>query len=171
MSSTVTIVETVTEVVTVDEENVVVAETSTTETVELGIMGPQGPPGESAVSGVVAFIQHTGAAPIGGHRLVSPQADGTLELADPTDLAEIHRPVWLTTQAAGADEDTTVVSFGPVTEPSWAWTPGAPLYLAANGLLTHTVPTAPGSAFLKAVASAVTPTTIQYDPQPPIQLI
>lgn len=142
-------------------------------------------PGGGGGGGAVASVNHlTGAVLVGallrsetagtalsGHVLVSPRSDGTVIAADPTSLAGIDAPIWLTTAAASNAAPVEVLLAGRFTEPSWSWTPNAPLYLGAAGAITATVPTAAGgAAWLRKVATALTATVIQFNPSPPIKL-
>lgn len=115
-------------------------------------------------------IEALAAVNLSGHRAVSPRADGTLEYADPTQLVNINRAVWLTTSAVSAGAVAAVRTMGEVIEPSWSWTPGMAVYLGANGMLTQTVPVAPSSAFLLELGTAITPTSLFFDPGIPIAL-
>lgn len=140
---------------------------------------------DSALDGRVTILEAGGIVPsadslvlvrlavatMSGHVLVSPRSDGEVVLADPTDPAVIDLPVWLTKAAVVSGAPVEVLVFGSITEPSWAWTPGSALYLGTGGTLTATVPTAPGSAWLRKVATATGPTTIQFDPSPPIRIV
>lgn len=128
--------------------------------VSLAVSGTQGIPGPAGGS-----VQRTTAAVLSGHRLVVP-TDAALEYADATNPAHVARPVWLTIAAAEADSTVTLVSDGPVTEPTWNWTIGTPVYLGTNGQPTQAIP--PGAAFVRIVAEVVDTDTIMFRPQPPI---
>lgn len=133
--------------------------------VAVPVPGPPGPPGPGGGGGgVQAMAAHS----LGGHRLVVPRDSGEVEYADCTDPDHVNRPVWLTTAAWPAGALVNLVAFGEVEEGSWAWTPGAPLLVGANGLPVHTLPS--GAVFSRRVAEPVTPTTIWFDPAQPIAL-
>jgi hypothetical protein len=100
-----------------------------------------------------------------GHRVVTTTDDGLVRYAQPQDGA--HGPLWLTLSAATAGTVVPVATFGLVDEPSWSWTPGQPLYLAADGVLSAAAPTL---GILARLAVAVTPTRIFIDPAAPIAL-
>lgn len=123
--------------------------------------GGQGPPGQPG--GSVARIT---AAALSGHRVVTPLNNGTVNYADATNAAHAARPMWLTTGAWNLGDLATLTTAGPVTEPSWNWTPGQPIYLGTAGALTQT-PT-PGAAFMLIVAEVIDATTIEFRPQVPI---
>jgi hypothetical protein len=120
--------------------------------------GPAGQPGGT--------VQRVTAAALSGHRVVTPLNDGSVNYADATNPAHLSRPVWLTTSAWGSGVTATLISDGPITEPTWNWTPGQPIYLGANGVLTQTE--APGAVFVLIVAEVIDATTISFRPQVPI---
>lgn len=111
-------------------------------------------------------MQRTTAAALSGHRVVTPLNDGTVNYADATNPAHAARPVWLTTGAWNSGVLATLTAAGVVSEPSWSWTPGQPIYLGTNGALTQTQ--APGAAFVLIVAEVIDATTIEFRPQVPI---
>ncbi|MCW3039363.1 MAG: hypothetical protein JWM31_1268 [Solirubrobacterales bacterium] len=76
---------------------------------------------------------------LSGHRVVVAHPDGRLRYAEP-DATPLG-PLLVTLGSAAADSSVTAVSFGPVDEPSWTWTPRAALYLTAGGHLSETPPT------------------------------
>jgi hypothetical protein len=109
------------------------------------------------------------AVTVSGHRLVTPDSDGTIAYASPTNLAHMHAPLWLTLTAATAGDPVEVLTFGAVSEPSWSWTTG-PLYLGTNGLLTRTPPVKPGALFSAQVGSATAEQAMFLDRSPSILL-
>jgi hypothetical protein len=127
-------------------------------------VGPRGPAGAAGPTTSIAF-DRTASGALSGHRLVSPTVTGAVEYADPTTT--VGRPVWLTLTAAIDGDTTTVLALGVADEPSWDWTPQQPIYLAANGTLTQTPPV---TGVLLEVAVATAPTSIFFDPKPPIAL-
>lgn len=116
-------------------------------------------------------LTKTAGSTLSGHVLVSPTSGTAVDLADPTDLAGIDLPIWMTIGAASVGTPASVLVFGPFVEPSWSWTPGSALYLGPSGTLTAVVPTAPGSVWLRKVATAISATAIQFDPSPPISIL
>lgn len=123
--------------------------------------GPPGPPGGGTISRIAAVA-------LGGHRLVVPRDDGQVIYADASVLAHASRPIWFTTAAWAAGQPATLTAAGLVSEGSWSWAPGDPIYLGLDGLPTHTVP--PTAVFVRQVAQVVSPTTIQVDVSAPIIL-
>lgn len=118
-----------------------------------------------------SMVVKIAAAALSGHRAVVPTAGGSVEYADKTNSAHAHLRPGITTGAALTGAPVTVVMRGEITEPTWSWTPLAPIYLGLTGLLTQTAPTAPGAAFLLEVGVALSATSILVDPQFPISLI
>lgn len=134
--------------------------------VAVPVPGPPGPPGPGG--GGCCVVQAVAAHPLGGHRLVVPRDNGTVEYADATDPAHINRPLWLTTSAWAAGAVADLVTGGEVTELSWTWTPGVPLLVGTNGMLTHTLPA--GAVWVRRAALPVDPVTVEYAPTQPIAL-
>ena len=113
-------------------------------------LGLQGPPGAGLT--VIAAVA------LGGHRVVT--ANGLH-----CDPAEADLAIGITTGAAASGQSASVLPSGPMTEASWTWTPGLPLFIGTSGVLTHTAP--PGGK-VRRVAFALTPTLINIDFFPPI---
>lgn len=90
----------------------------------------------SVVGSTENYLSVQAGEAIGGHRLVALDTAGKAVYT--TDYKTI---VGMTINAADTDDPVGVVVAGPVTEPSWSWTPGEPLFAAANGLMTQTPPT------------------------------
>lgn len=137
-----------------------------------GEPGAQGPPGASAIAGATRVTVTAPAATVlSGHRAVRPRPDGTVAYADATDAAHLHGPLWVTIGAAAAGALVEMVTYGPLVEPSWAWTPGLPVFLAVAGALTQTPLSGPPFLFVTRVGVATAPGTLFVDPHPPIALI
>lgn len=98
----------------------------------------------------------TAAVPISGHMVVAATAAGVIP-ADSGNAALAGSVIGIATQSASAGAVLDVASAGQMTELSWAWTPGQPLYAGPTGVLTQTPPT---SGFVQSVAVAETATTI-----------
>lgn len=119
------------------------------------VPGGQGAPGQPG-----GAVQRITAQALSGHRLVTPLDDGTVDYADATNAAHMSRPLFLTTGAWGTGVTADLVSAGPVSEPTWSWTPGQPIWLGVNGALTQTIPV--GAAFVRRVAEVIDATTIEF---------
>lgn len=61
-------------------------------------------------------------------------------------------------------EPLSVVREGLMTEDGWSWTPDAPIFIAADGVLTQTQPTFGNP--VRRIGWAISATTINLDPYP-----
>ena len=139
--------------------------------VELELQGPAGPQGETGPigpandTGVVFIAGET----LGGHRMVSLDADSKAVYADNTDPTHAGRVIGLTLGSAVVGTEVTVRSFGLVTEPSWSWDVTKPrLFLATTGQITQTPPT---SGFVCVIGYVVSAAQLFITIQPSINLI
>lgn len=129
--------------------------------------GAPGAPGEPGPAGIPDELIFTRIAAItlSGHRVVRPLPDGTVTYADSTRLVDATAALWLTLDAANAGDEINLVAIGNVTEPSWNWVPGEPIFLGPNGTLTQTSPLFGGDAFMVQVASPDTSIDVFYSPR------
>lgn len=126
-----------------------------------GLPGPPGPPGAVTLSGVA------GAAGVSGHRVVIATAAG-LQHADTGNPQHADAVIGLTLNAAAPGGAVTLQTVGDVTESSWAWTPGEPLFVVgSDGLLSHTPP---ASGWVQVFAVAVSATRILLTPRQAVLL-
>lgn len=125
-----------------------------------GLPGLPGPAGGAAVLRTAAALS--------GHRVVTVDDDGELIYAECTDIGHLNRPVWFTTAAWGAGVAAAVTVVGTVTEPTWTWTPGLPVFLGSNGMPVQSPP--PDAVFVRIVGYPATPTSLAFYPHPPITL-
>jgi len=128
------------------------------------------PPASSGIVGQIQLIANAAVA-LSGHRVVTSRPDGTLEYASNAIVAHLHAPLWLTQGAVSTGQPATVLAYGTLIESSWAWIPGAPLFLGSNGLLTQTPPIAPAALFSAQVGIATRTTAAFFDRQPSIGLV
>lgn len=124
-----------------------------------GSQGPQGIQGESLTS-----VTYIAGEPLGGNRVVSVNALGTLVYPDLSSYTNI---LGITISSANLGATVEVQIVGTMTEPSWNWVPDYPIYAGTNGLLTQTPPE---SGLLYVVGYAITPNKIFIDKQQPILL-
>lgn len=103
---------------------------------------------------------------LGGHRLVTLR-NGELFYADTTDSSDLGLVVGITIAAATAGQDTQVQFLGSITEPSWSWTVGGPVYFDALGVPTQSAPT---SGFSQIIGFASTATKIYIQLREPLAL-
>jgi hypothetical protein len=119
--------------------------------------GIAGPPG---ASGSGTLFSRFAATDLGGHRAVRIGADNLAYYADQALLANAS-VVGITDSAVSSGGAVTIRSEGEVSEPSWAWEPGA-IYLGSNGQLTQTAPT---TGVLVEVGVAAGPTKMCVSPR------
>ena len=119
-----------------------------------GPQGPQGTPGTNATATTVIA-----AVPLGGFRAVID--DGNY--ADGTNM---DRYIGVTKSAVAAGLAVEVQKDGPLTDPSFSFTPGQPVFASASGVLSQT----PSSVNIRRIGWASTATTINLDPYPNIGL-
>lgn len=131
------------------------------------VAGPQGRAGIDGASGAGGGVNRIAATNLSGHRVVVPNDNGEVIYADPTNPSHISRPKWFTTGAWTVGATASLTADGLVSEGTWSWIAGIPIYLGSNGLLTQTPPS---SGFLQVVAEVVSSTTIDFNPHPPIVL-
>lgn len=103
---------------------------------------------------------------LGAQRLVVLR-NGELFYADTTDTANIGLVIGMTVAAATIGQDTQVQFLGNLTELSWSWTVGSPVYFNASGVPTQTQPT---SGFSQIIGFASTATQLYIQLREPIAL-
>ncbi|MCX4195971.1 hypothetical protein OMR07_10540 [Methylobacterium organophilum] len=101
---------------------------------------------------------YTARADLGGHRVVCA-VPGGVDLASSDDAESASAVIGLTTAAAAAGSPVSVVTHGPVVEPSWSFAIG-PVYLGRDGLLTQDPPTA---GCVLRIGRATAPTVLLVD--------
>jgi hypothetical protein len=79
------------------------------------------------------------AGPVGvsGHRAIMVAEDGSATHADPAHATSF---IGISKHAAAAEQPVDVAMRDTLTESSWAWVPGQPVYFVADGVLTQTIP-------------------------------
>lgn len=126
----------------------------------------QGPPGPIGPAGSVLF-QGAAAQTVGGHRALR-HTGGGLDYASAANVADAGRVAGVSTGAATAGDLVSYQAAGRLTEPSWAWTPDADIYLGLDGQLTQNVPV--GAAFLQRLGYAIDATSMWIELSEPITL-
>lgn len=132
------------QVVTVDQEVAIVVATA------------PGPKGESSA----VLNIYTAGASLSGHRMVTLNSSQQLIYATNINLDHAEKVLGMTMGAAAAGDLTQVIRSGELSEPSWNWTLGQPIFLGLDGLLTQ-VP--PASGFLLHVAFPISATRVFVD--------
>lgn len=146
---TVSIIEEVTETITISEA-------------EQGPAGPAGP------SGSGDEITRTAAEPISGHTVVATSgASGLLVPADSADTDLAPAVLGISISAVEAGGAVKVRVQGELEESGWSWTPGHFIFCGIDGVLTQTPPS---SGFLLVVGWAMTPTRIFVRLMQPVYL-
>ena len=126
---------------------------------QVSFPGPQGKSGSASVT-----YPCVSPIAIGGHRLV--RFSSVIQILELADVPGALFLTGITVHAAGVGDPLDILLHGPITEPSWAFTPG-PVYATDNGLLTQTVPT---QGVLLCVGSALDATTLFFCPRIPLVL-
>jgi hypothetical protein len=108
------------------------------------------------------------AASVSGHRAVVLLSDGRVRHADPADIADAHRVIGVSLNAAVANDPVKARRFCDVRDASLSFAPGAPVFVGAGGALTQTVLTPPGSAFLLRIGAASATNALHVNPSPPL---
>ncbi|WP_267361530.1 MULTISPECIES: hypothetical protein [unclassified Methylobacterium] len=123
----------------------------------------QRPPGD-AIKVMIA------AGDLSGQRAVLSTGDGTVAYASALDASHRNAVLGLTIAAASAGAMVDVATSGPVASPGWGLTPGLPLFLGEDGLITQTPPSSP-AAFALRLGHAAEPDTAVIRIGPPITLL
>jgi hypothetical protein len=138
-----------------------------------GVAFPPGTPAEAVEAAVTAYFvanpvpqgQATAltavtAQAISGHSVVTLNNAGLMDYASANNLAHANRPLALTTGAWGSGVAASAALLGHITESTWSWTVGLPIWLGDTGLLTQALPN--DSLFQRQIAEVINPTTIMF---------
>jgi hypothetical protein len=151
--------------------DLIIAKTQTT------ISGPRDPgnaivvnkQGLQGAAGVASF-QFIAGVNLSGQRLIRVDATtGKAIYADNLTLADAGNVIGVSTGAAALNATVTVLAFGEMSESYWTWTPGAALYVGANGVITETPPESP-ALFSQCIGFAIAATAIFINIEIPIIL-
>jgi hypothetical protein len=158
------VVDTITEVIVEGRDDVhLFEEVEKVVLLETAKQGPPGPPGPTGVP----FITLPADGAIGGHRVVRAVAGGRAGYVETTDAGQANSAIGITTNAAADGDDLYIQFAGQLTEPSWSWELGMPVFIGAAGIPTQTLP---GTGFVEVIAVVVSPTSIVIQPKSPIVL-
>lgn len=113
-------------------------------------------------------VERLTATTLSGHSCVTTDDIGALVYADCSDTSQVSRPFWMTTGAWSSGVLAQVLIEGVVTEPSWNWIVGNPIWLGLNGQLTQSIP--PEAVFIRQLAEVIEPNTIAFRANQPIVL-
>lgn len=117
-----------------------------------GLRGPAGPSGEA--------ITTTAIGAVSALRVVASGSGGA-QLVDPANVNSMALMLGVTETSAADGGALTVRRSGFMSDPSWNWTAGQPIYCGALGVLTAAPPT---SVAVRQFAVAVDATTILIQP-------
>lgn len=122
-----------------------------------------------AVSGLGAAVtvQMTAGVDLSGQRVVIANGSGLAVYPDISVLADALAVIGITEGAISNGAVGNIIAIGQLTEPSWSWTPGAPVYCADIGVLTQTLPT---GKWILQIATAITSTSIAIEPRTVLSL-
>lgn len=124
------------------------------------IIGPTGLTGPPGGTEVVA----TAVGPLSGHRVVRAVEGGT-SYASNDQAADADAILGITLEAADSGAPIRIAASGPMTDPSWSFTPG-PVFVGVGGLLVQPAPS--GAAFIRQIAQALAPDQLLILNRPPI---
>jgi hypothetical protein len=119
-----------------------------------------GAPGSNVV------LAMTAGETLGGQRVVRTSG-ATAMYANSSTQAHAQAVIGITTGAATSGAAVTVQSEGQMTDPSFSFTAGLPVYLNGNGTMSNTPPS---SGFILQVAVAISATTIAINIKQPISI-
>lgn len=129
--------------------------------------GPQGVQGVPGPTGGTLSRIADGA--LSGHRVVRATSATLAGYCDAGTLSHMFTCLGVTNGAAADGAAVVVTNLGELTEPSWSWTSGLPIFCGAQGVLTQTYD--PAWAWSLVVAVAETSTKIFIQPRTPIAII
>ena len=112
------------------------------------------------LGGAAVDPQYTAAASLSGHHAVTLNDAGQLIYADCLTNSHAGSVLGLTTGAISSGASGPVRVSGALAEPSWTWSPRAPLFLRETGSIAQTPPAA---GFVLIVGWAMSATTVFID--------
>ena len=155
-----------TDLVTIEEIQILAQQVEVVQIVEVAEQGPRGIQGIPGPAGGTTLVT-VGAAPVSGHTAVALGADGLLIYADCTNPAHIGAVQGVIANAYGAGDLAVVQTDFDLAHAGWTFATG-PVFVGATGALVQTLPM--GAVFAQVVGYALAPARIRIDVQPPIVL-
>jgi hypothetical protein len=110
------------------------------------------------------FQAYTALTDVSGHRVMKI-AIGGVTYASSDHIHDANLVLGITMNAGSAGNKVDVQLSGEMTEPSWNWIAGDPVFCGTDGMLTQTMPT---SGFAIIMAEAILPQTIIVTIKSPI---
>jgi hypothetical protein len=105
---------------------------------------------------------------LGGQRAVVID-NGKVVYLQPNDLTNIGKKIGITNQAAAQDDLIEVVICGEVKNSGWSLLPDAVYYVAANGILSTTIPASPN--YFQRVGTATSADSLLISFSEPVEQI
>jgi hypothetical protein len=129
--------------------------------------------GGAAGAGDRVVLERTADVAVGGGRAVVANGATGCVPALASNAGHLQLFLGVTQAAASAGATVDVVALGQVSDSSWSFTPGLPVFVSPTvaGVLTQTVPAAPSSAFSLSIGVAVSPTELFVRPLLPLLLL
>ena len=154
------------DVVTVEEIQILAAAEEVIEVISDAEQGPPGPRGPIGPEGGATFVT-VGATPLSGHTAVALDSGGLLTYADCTNPAHIGAVQGVIANAYSPGDLAVVQTDFSLVHAGWSFSPG-PVFVGAAGALVQVLPV--GAVFAQVIGYALAPTRIRIDAQPPIVL-
>ncbi|XAI95739.1 hypothetical protein [Dolichospermum phage Dfl-JY23] len=92
---------------------------------------------------------------------------GKVFYASSNDITHLNKCVGISNESGVLNDVIQVITSGYITDNSWNWTIGQPIFFNSEGTLTHT----PGTAYYQQIGIPVTPNKILVSIGQPIQII
>ena len=93
---------------------------------------------------------------LSGHRAIKIE-NNKAYYASNEIFSDKYKVIGISKGASIINEDCIITTYGEMSEPSWNWIEGLPIYLSSNGLLTQTVPV---SNYILQIATVISSTKI-----------
>lgn len=154
------------DLVVVEEIQVLDQRVEVIEIVDVAEQGPRGPQGIPGPAGGATTVT-VGAAPISGHTAVALDSGGLLVYADCTNPAHIGAVQGVVGNAYSTGDLAVVQTDFELVHAGWSFSPG-PVLVGLSGSLVQALPV--GAVFAQVIGYALAPTRIRVDVQPPIVL-
>lgn len=125
-----------------------------------GIIGPKGDVGGTS------FIK-VASENIGGQRIVVLNADNQVEYASSENISHMNIVLGLTKTSVVQGSEVEVLNNDVFDEPSWRLTPGLPVFLTTNGLMSQNINDT--GIFVLSIGTALSATKIYLKQSQPIR--
>lgn len=110
----------------------------------VGPKGEKGDPGDAGSAPPASTeSEYVAGELLNGSRVVYVSSTGTIRMASNLNSLSSVSCVGIVKSSYIQGATATVTTFGEITEPSWSWTQGLPVFLGTGGLMTQTPPVPP----------------------------